>query len=225
MNSSNKKTALVIGATGLIGRQCVAALLQNEQYDKVTTLARRLSGATHPNLNEQIVDFDKLEDDAHLMKVDDVFCCLGTTIKKARSKEKFRKVDYEYPLRVAELALQQGAKQYLIVTAMGAAKKSPFFYNQVKGEIEEALKNLDYPSLHIFQPSLLTGGRKEFRLGEKMAVYSFKALNLLLHGPLKKYRSIEGKTVAKAMVKAANSGKRGTFVYESDVIEGMAISN
>ncbi len=221
MNFSTKKTALVIGATGLIGRQCVVTLLQSEQYDKVTTLVRHLSGAKHPNLDEQMIDFDKLEQYSHLMKVDDVFCCMGTTIKKARSKEKFKKVDYEYPLQVAKIALQQGAKQYLIVTAMGADQKSPFFYNQVKGEIEEALKDLDYPSLHIFQPSLLTGDRKEFRMGEKMAVYSFKALNLLLHGPLKKYRSIEGKTVAEAMVKAANSEKRGTFVYESDVIEGM----
>lgn len=224
MNSSTKKTALVIGATGLIGRQCVVTLLQNEQYDKVTTLVRHLSGATHPNLDEQMIDFDKLEQYSHLMNVDDVFCCMGTTIKKARSKEKFKKVDYEYPLRVAEIALQQGAKKYLIVTAMGAEKKSPFFYNQVKGEIEEALKDLGYSALHIFQPSLLTGDRKEFRLGEKMAVYSFKALNLLLHGPLKKYRSIEGKTVAEAMVKAANNDKRGTFVYESDVIEGMGLN-
>ncbi|MFK7908055.1 MAG: NAD-dependent epimerase/dehydratase family protein, partial [Chitinophagales bacterium] len=110
MNSSTKKTALVIGATGLIGRQCVVALLQNEQYSQVTTLVRHLSGATHPKLDERIIDFEHLEEYVDAMKVDDVFCCMGTTIKKARSKEKFRKVDYEYPLRVAQIALQQGAK-------------------------------------------------------------------------------------------------------------------
>ncbi len=221
MNFSTKKTALVIGATGLIGRQCVVALLQNEQYEKVTTLVRHLSGATHPKLDERIIDFEHLEEYVDAMKVDDVFCCMGTTIKKARSKEKFKKVDYEYPLRVAQIALQQGAKQYLIVTAMGADSKSKFFYNQVKGEIETAIKKLNYSAVHIFQPSLLTGDRQEFRMGEKLAIYGFKALNLLLYGPLKKYRSIEGKTVAKAMVKMANEGKNGVFVYESDEIEGV----
>src|SRR5262249_6245579 len=149
----------------------------------------------------------------------DVFCCLGTTIKVAGSQAAFKKVDYEYPATVAHLAHQQGAKQFLIVTAMGANKSSMIFYNRVKGEVEEAVKKIPFQAIHIFQPSLLLGERKEHRAGEKMGEFFMGLTSALFIGPLKKYKAIEGRAVAGAMVKCANENSKGVFTHQSDEIQ------
>jgi len=214
-----KKNALLVGATGLVGGHCLQFLLQDNAYDSVTILVRKEIPLKHPKLHQVAVNFDSMEKDSSLIKADDIFCCLGTTIKKAGSQSDFKKVDLEYPVRIAETALSNGASQFLLVTAMGADKKSFIFYNRVKGEVEAAVKKLPYEAIHIFRPSLLLGERKESRAGEKIGVVLFNVTSPLFIGPLRKYKAIEGKAVAGAMVACAKRTGQGVFIYESEEIQ------
>jgi len=215
------RTALLLGATGLVGGELLTLLLADAEYRQVTMLVRRNLPRTHPKLVQRVVDFKDLSRDADAFKVDDVFCCLGTTIKKAGSQEAFRVVDYTYPLESAKLAARQGAGQYLLITALGADAQSSVFYNRVKGEVEEAIGKLPLRSLHIFRPSLLLGDRQESRTGEKIAIAVMKPLGFLLAGPLKKYRGIQARTVAQAMLRTAKRNLAGRHAYNSDVIQEM----
>jgi uncharacterized protein YbjT (DUF2867 family) len=215
------RTALLLGATGLVGGELLTLLLADPEYRQVTVLVRRNLSRTHPKLVQRVVDFKDLSKAADAYQVDDVFCCLGTTIKKAGSQEAFRVVDYTYPLESAKLAARQGAGQYLLITALGADAKSSVFYNRVKGEVEEAIGKLPLKGLHIFRPSLLLGNRQESRTGEKIAVAVMKPLGFLLAGPLKKYRGIQARTVAQAMLRTAKRDVAGRHTYNSDVIQKM----
>ena len=215
------RTALLLGATGLVGGELLTLLLADPEYWQVTVLVRRNLPRSHPKLVQRVVDFKDLPKAADAYRVDDVFCCLGTTIKKAGSQEAFRVVDYTYPLESAKLAARQGAGQYLLITALGADAKSSVFYNRVKGEVEEAIGKLPLKSLHIFRPSLLLGDRQESRTGEKIAVAVMKPLGFLLAGPLKKYRGIQARTVAQAMLRTAKRDVAGRHAYNSDVIQEM----
>ena len=218
-----KKTALVLGASGLVGNELVKTLIQRNQYNKIHLLVRRPIDHFESTVCEQhAVDFDKLEAYLELFQVADVFCCLGTTIKKAKSKEAFRKVDYDYPVEAAKLALKGGAEKFLIVSAMGSDSQSRFFYNRVKGDVETSLKSLNLPSLHIFRPSLLLGERKEFRFGEKLAAKASGLLNKIMVGPLRPFRAIEAKKVAMAMAIVAEAVATGVFTYPSHEIEHIA---
>lgn len=206
----NRK-AVVAGATGLIGKELVQMLLSNPNYVSVTLLVRRPTGLQHSKLTEKVIDFEQLEHADVDLSEADVFCTLGTTIKKAGTQQAFRQVDYVYPVILGRMAKIQGARQFLIVTSMGANPSSRVFYSRVKGETEEALRELDLPSLQIFRPSLLLGEREEFRLGERfMAV-----LAPLFKGPLRKYSPIQGKYVAKSMLRTALEDFSGVHVYES----------
>lgn len=218
MNNKNK-TALVLGASGLIGKELVNILINKNQYEKIHLLVRKPIGIKNLKCEEHIVDFNHLHKYAELFLVTDVFCCMGTTMKKAKSKEAFRKVDYEYPVEAAKLALEKGVHSFLIVSAMGANSQSLFFYNQVKGEVEEHLKRLNLPTLHIFRPSLLLGEREEFRFGEKMSSKVSGVLNAIMVGPLRPYKAIEAKKVANAMAKMAESDKKGVNIHLSNEIE------
>lgn len=220
---NNKKTALVLGASGLVGNELVKTLIQQNQYSKIHLLVRNPIKVYESSICEQhVVDFHLLHNYSDLFQVTDVFCCLGTTIKKAKTREAFRKVDYEYPVEAAKLAFKCGAEKYLIVSAMGADSTSRFFYNRVKGELEETLQSLQLPSLKIFRPSLLLGERNEFRFGEKIAAKTSGLLNTIMVGPLRPYRAIDAKKVARAMAKVAESGKNGENIYPSDEIERLA---
>lgn len=209
------KTALVIGATGLIGKSLTIKLLENKFYAKVKILVRKKIDLLHPNLEQIVVDFDDL--DTSKIVADDVFCCLGTTMKVAGSKPAFYKVDFTYPLVVAKAALENGAKQYLIVTSMGADPKSMIYYNRVKGEIEKALSDLHYPTLLIFRPSILLGERKEQRLGEKISKI---AMNLISFMTPDRYKAIEGEKVANAMIILAQKGIKNKDIFESGTLQG-----
>jgi uncharacterized protein YbjT (DUF2867 family) len=212
------KTALVLGATGLVGSELVKILLE-KNYEKVILLVRKRIPLEHEMIEQHVIDFEQLSEYKELFQATNIFCCLGTTIKKAKTKMAFRKVDFTYPLEAARLSKEMGAERYLIVTAMGANAKSHFFYSQVKGEVEEALRDLDLPSLHIFRPSLLLGKREEFRFGEKVAEKASNVLNTLLVGPLRPYRGIHAKKVAAAMAVMAESSKTGSHVYLSNEID------
>ena len=216
------RNALVAGATGLVGKHLLSLLLDSPQYQKVYVLSRRPLGIEHPKLEEIIIDFDKLPE-AELPEVNDVFCCLGTTMKKAGSKEAFRKVDFEYPYELAQKALQKAAEQYLLVSAMGANRNSFFFYNRVKGEVEESISQLlGYKSISILRPSLLLGERDEKRLGESIANKLMRFIKPLMIGPLRKYRGIHARTVANGMLKAAEQRPRGVHIYGSEEIKPLA---
>jgi uncharacterized protein YbjT (DUF2867 family) len=217
-----KKTALVLGATGLIGKELVKIISENGEYQRVHLLVRRPIEVESDFCEVHIVDFDELNKYHELFQVTDVFCCLGTTIKVAKTKEAFRKVDYEYPVEAAKLAEENGAEKFLIVSSMGADPKSLFFYSRVKGDVEVTLKSLDLPSLHIFRPSLLLGKREEFRLGEKIAEKASGVINKLMIGPLRPYRGIHARKVAAAMAVMAQSNKKGNHIYLSHEIDSMA---
>lgn len=216
------KSALIAGATGLTGSELVKVLLDDPAYDKVKVLVRRPLDMDHPKLEQIHADFYQLKKYAERFDVDDVYCCLGTTIRKAGSQKAFRRVDYEYPVAIAELAKEAGAKNFLVISAMGADARSNIFYSRVKGQMEDALKKMEFKALHIFQPSLLLGERNEFRLGEKAASLLAPAFSPLLRGGMKKYKPIEAKQVAKAMCEAAKSEKNGVLVHSSDEIAEMA---
>lgn len=211
------KKALVVGATGLVGNQLLDLLLADKNYEEVKVLVRKPLGRKNPRLVEIIYDFDKPTKE--VVTADDIFCCLGTTMKKAGSKEAFFTVDYEYPMQIARLSLKNGAKQFLIVTAMGADPESTFFYNRVKGEVEEDLRSLGFETVHFLRPSLLLGNRKDKRLGETIGEAVMRFFDPVLIGPLKKYRSIESSKVAKAMLVLAQKAEKGIFVHESTELQ------
>lgn len=216
------RNALIAGATGLVGKHLLSLLLNSQHYNKVYVLSRRPLGMEHPKLEEIIIDFDRLPEQ-ELPEVNDVFCCLGTTMKKADSKEAFRKVDFVYPYELAQKALEKAAEHYLLVSAMGANRRSFFFYNRVKGEVEEGISRLSgFKSISIFRPSLLLGEREEKRLGEGIANKLMRLIKPLMIGPLRKYRGIHARTVANGMLKAAEQHPRGVHIYESEEIKPLA---
>ncbi len=216
------RTALLLGASGLIGGHCLELLLADNDYAQVTILGRKSLPQTHPKLTQRIVNFDRLTEVADAFRVQDVFCCLGTTIKTAGSQEAFRKVDFTYLVESARLAMQQGAAQFLLVSSLGANAKSSVFYNRIKGEVEVAIAASDISSVQIFRPSLLLGQRAEVRTGEVIGEKISRAISFLLVGPLRKYRPIEACTVAAAMIVMAKQAVAGIHIYESDRIAQMA---
>ncbi|MBC5842384.1 NAD(P)H-binding protein [Flavobacterium sp. F-380] len=215
------KTALIIGGTGLIGSKLLKLLLESSDYEKVIAFSKREMQLKHPKLVLEIIDFDKPESYANLVQGDDFFCTIGTTIKKAGSKEAFRKVDYQYPKQFATIALENGIKQFLLISSLGADEKSGNFYLKTKGEIQSFLKNSSFDSVSIVQPSLLLGDRKEFRFGEQVGAVVMKIFSFLLIGSLKKYKPIHGDTVAKALFTVAQKSKKGFTIYESDLLEQL----
>ncbi|MGG3915208.1 NAD-dependent epimerase/dehydratase family protein [Bacillus sp. es.034] len=215
------KVALIAGATGLVGSYLVDILLKSPEYTKVISFVRRDSGVKHEKLDERIISFDGMKLLPH-EEIDDVFCCLGTTIKKAKTKHAFKKVDYEYPVQLGKLGKAHGAKQYLVISSIGASPESPFFYSKVKGNLEKELKELLYPSLHIFRPSLLLGERQEFRFGEKAGEIFSRAVRPVMVGRLKRYRSIQGKQVAYGMYRAAvGTFNQEVIIHESEQIQEL----
>jgi len=215
---AKSRTALVAGATGLTGKHLLEFLLADERYASVCALVRKATLQAHPKLSEHVIDFESL---GKLPKADDAFCCLGTTIKKAGSQAAFRKVDFDTVINFAAAAKAAGAKRFLVVSALGANAKSSVFYNRVKGEMENALKAMNFESLHIFRPSFLLGERAEARVGERLGIAVFSALAPLMIGPARKIRPVEAKVVARGMVLAANGGVLGVEVIESDEIIGL----
>ena len=213
------KTALIIGGTGLIGSELLNLLLDSNDYLKVITFVKRDTGIKHPKLTQHIIDFDKPETYKDLVVGDDFFCTIGTTIKKAGSKKAFRKVDFGYPKQFAAFALQNKVKNYFIISSLGANAKSGNFYLKTKGEIQDFLKDCNFESVAVLQPSLLLGNRTEFRLGEKVGAFFMKTLSFLFVGNLKKYKPIESETVAKALLKIAQTNNIGFKIYESDAIQ------
>ena len=221
MAQTQKKGALVAGATGLVGGYVVSRILAHPSYSRVEILVRRESPFRDPKLTQRVVDFERLEAALTGIAADDVFCCLGTTIRKAGSQEAFRLVDHDYPLALARFAKAAGAGKFLMVSALGADPESSVFYNRVKGEVEQAIAANRLPATYFFRPSLLMGPRAEDRSGEKIAIAVGKLIAPFLIGGLRKYRPIHADTVAAAMVYVANH-EVPAGVIESDAIARLA---
>jgi uncharacterized protein YbjT (DUF2867 family) len=214
------KHALVLGASGLVGSRLLDQLLEDSEYAQVTILVRRKLPLSHPKLNQISVDYEQMPIYADAFAVDAVFCCLGTTMKKAGSKEAFRRVDLDYPVEAAKLARDRGVKQFAVISSTGAKESSPFFYSRVKGEMERLLQETGLPELHIFRPSLLLGNRSEHRPGEAAAAAISRSLPFLYSGPFRRYKPAPDRTVAAAMRAALHDGAQGRRVriYESEQI-------
>ncbi|OGX83815.1 NAD-dependent epimerase/dehydratase family protein [Hymenobacter glacialis] len=213
-----RKTALLVGATGLIGSHLLPLLLESERYAKVIVVGRKAVPTVHPKLTQVVTEFDKLEDVSLQLIADDVFCCLGTTMKQAGSKEAFYRVDYLFVVKVAALTAGNFASQFMVVSSLGADAESAVYYSKVKGEMEAAVRDLPFRAVHIFRPSLLLGDRPQPRLGERIGAAVLGVLKPLMRGPLEKYRPVMGGTVAAAMLRAAEDDGGGVCIHLSDEI-------
>lgn len=205
------KTAIVLGSTGLIGKEITNQLLNNTNYSKVIILVRSKQNTSHPKLEQIVFDFNNPNEAA--IQSDDLFCCLGTTIKKAGTKEAFYKVDYDYVVNTAKIAKANGIKQFAVISSMGASETSGIFYNKTKGQMENAVKAISFTSTYIIRPSMLLGKREEFRLGEMIGKAFMTVLSFLIP---KKYKAIYDLQVAKATIHFMNENASGFFVKEND---------
>jgi uncharacterized protein YbjT (DUF2867 family) len=210
----NKK-ACILGATGLVGGEFLSLLLHDEYYAHITIIVRKKIAIPSQKVAVIVADFANLEDASEAFQVDDVFCCLGTTMKKAGSKEAFKQVDYEYVLKAAAIAHKQGAQQFLVISAVGANPHAYAFYNRIKGLMEKDVSSIPLQAIHIFRPSLLVGKRQEKRLLEDIAQLFAKPMQFLLKGSFAKYAPVEARTVAEAMAGAAKLNTKGVHIHEA----------
>lgn len=203
-------TAVLAGATGLVGGECLRQLLASPRYGRVVVVTRREidPALRHDKLRDVVVEFARLGDVKSQLRGDHVFCALGTTIRKAGSQQRFREVDYEYPLRLAQLTLKNGARHFSVVSALGANRSSPFFYSRVKGEMEEGLRQMGWPSLAILRPSVIAGERAESRPLERVSEH------LLRFAPAT-WRPVAARDIAAAMITTALRESQGVTVVES----------
>ena len=222
----NEQTAIVIGATGLIGHVVVEVLLKDPAFRKVRILVREKTGLSHPKLEEKIVNFNDIADyTAKFGKGDVIFSCVGTTQKKVQGdKNAYKKVDFDIPVNAAKIGIENGFKKFMLVSSVGADSTSKNFYLKLKGEIEDTLKEFPFESIGFFQPSILLGERNESRSGEQIAKMLMRTFSKLLIGGYKKYRAIDAKDVAAAMVNESKNHNPGVHSFEYAAIMKMANS-
>ncbi|HUX85199.1 MAG TPA: NAD(P)H-binding protein [Chitinophagaceae bacterium] len=217
-----ERTAIILGATGLTGEQVVEKLLADDYFSRVRILVRKAYPHHHPRLEVHQVNFQDQPSWLSLMRGDSLFSCLGTTMKQVHGdRELYRSIDFDIPLQAARAAAAQGVKKLLVISSLGADPHSRFFYPKLKGELEVALGQLPFQSIHILRPSFLTGNRTDPRPLERFSQTLYPLIRPLLVGRLRKYRTIGSDIVAEVMVKLAKSGKMGKFVYDSDEIAAL----
>jgi uncharacterized protein YbjT (DUF2867 family) len=216
------RTALLAGGTGLVGHACLQALLEDPAYEKVIALTRRaFTGPASPKLMPVLFTQESIGSLA-LPPVTDVFCALGTTIRKAGSQQAFRQVDFDLPMSVARLGLGCGAKSFILCSSVGADSASRNFYLRTKGELEQALQALPFTSVQILRPSILVGSREESRPGEAAGVWLGRLFQFALAGSLRRYRPVSAQAVGQAMAAAARDAQSQKAVYEYDAICRLA---
>lgn len=222
MGISSDRTAILLGASGLVGGFCLRELVDDPSYTRVMLFGRRqLPALTRAKVSQRIAELATLTAD-DLRGAQDLFCALGTTIRKAGSQAEFRRIDLELPLHLANEAVQAGAEQMVVVSSVGADPCSKNFYLRTKGELEEELAKLPFRAVHILRPSLLLGKRDEFRLGEAIGMTVAPALDLLTLGKLRRYHSVHAQLVGLAMVAATRQGTAGVHIYEYRQIVSLA---
>lgn len=200
------KTAIVLGATGLTGNILLKMLLEDERYGHMIVFGRNSCEIKHPKLKEYIVDLFELDQYANKFMADEVFCCIGTTKAKTSDKDTYVKIDYGIPVAAAKLCKENSIETFVVISALGAKEKSKIFYNRTKGKMEVEVMAQKIPSTYILQPSLITGKREEFRLGEYLFGIVLKIIKPIMRfGELKRYQPIHPETIAKCMVWLTNN--------------------
>ncbi|MGZ5286434.1 MAG: NAD(P)H-binding protein [Flavisolibacter sp.] len=215
------RTAIIIGATGLVGTALVKQLLEDDRFDKLKIIGRRSINIRNNKVEEHLVDFDQPQTWKHLVQGDILFSTLGTTLKQAGSKEKQYKVDYTYQFETAKAAAENHVPVYVLVSAAMSDPDARIFYSRIKGELERDIKQLSFRHIHILQPGILSGNRKEQRTGEKMSISIIRFLNHL--GIARKQKPIDVAIVAKAMIQAGfknESLKTYTLLEVFDLANG-----
>lgn len=220
----SSKTASLLGATGMTGDYLLDLLLQDDYYDRVKVITRKPLEKIHPKMEVKLVDFENTESlKLALEESHTIFCCIGTTRKKVKGDlELYRKIDYDIPLNAARLGKETGCENFVVITSVGASRRSSAFYLKLKGELEDSIHSLHIRSVHIMQPSMLLGSRKEKRTAEKWVNGLLASMPGLFRGSFKKFRPIHGKMLTRAMLQAGKSGRQGFYRYTYDDIIAMA---
>ena len=217
------KTALLFGASGLVGSHVLSQLISNNNYSKIKLFVRSSIDISDPKIEIIQTDFNNLENHREDIKGDDCFFCIGTTKKNSPDKNEYKRVELEVPKQVAQIAKSNSVNSFVFISSGYADPKSSGDYLKFKGEVEEELKRLNFSKLGIMRPSFLLGDRKEKRIGEKIGIFVFKLLSPLFVGPLKKMKPIQSATVAKAMI-AITQNKVSKTIFESDEIADLSSS-
>ncbi len=218
-----EKTVNVLGATGLVGRELVSLLLREPSVKKIRLFSRRSLGIEHPAIEEHLVNFASADTWQNLVTGDAAFSALGTTLRQAGSKKAQYEADYTTQYRFAAAASNNNVPVYVLVSSAGANATSRIFYSRIKGQLDEAIEKLSFSKSVVLRPSLLVGRREKPRLAESMASPFMKALTRFI---FKKYRPVEARTVAKAMINASlGSVNAGHLIYELDEIFSLADQN
>ena len=212
--------AILIGATGLVGKALLELLLKDDNVESVLVVTRRSTGVSHTKLKEEIVDFDQLEQSQSVFKGDVLFSTLGTTLKTAGSKARQWEIDYDMQFNSAKYAVENGVKELVLLSSTGADPKSKVFYSRLKGTLDRDVQKLDFDAVNIIRPSMLAGNRKEFRWSEKIFTPIMYALSWI--PGIRKYRPIKDKTVAQAMINAAKQPSQTVQIYELEAIFKLA---
>ena len=217
-----KKTAIILGASGLTGGLLLEKLIVDDRYESIKLFSRSSIKGLPNKVKQYIGDLLELEQFKTDFTGDEVYCCIGTTAKKTPDKSLYRDIDYGIPVAAAKLAKANGINTFLVISAMGANKKSNIFYNRTKGEMEQEVLNQAIPRTSILRPSLIGGERNEQRLLEKIGLVVFKIIQPLFIGPLKKYRIINADSIAQAMLNLANTTSNTDVIITSNDIEQLA---
>lgn len=217
------KTACIFGSTGLIGSHLLDLLVNDSRYERIIVFNRSLKYYTHPKIKQILSDYESISEVSNDLDANEYYCCLGTTIKKAKTREAFEYVDYLLPLQIARIAIENKVDKYLIVSSIGASEQSRNFYLRTKGKMEQEVSRLGIKRLHIFRPSMLLGKRNEKRLAESVGQVFMNFFGFLMFGVLRKYKAIHAKTVAAAMLAVANQNTDKKF-FASDEIENIGQS-
>ena len=213
------KTALLFGASGLVGSHLLNQLIKDTNYSKIKLFVRSVTEIIDPKVEIIKIDFNNLQNHKEDVKGDDCFFCIGTTKKNSSDKDEYRRVELDIPKEIAKIAKLNLVNSFIFVSAIYANPNSSGDYVRFKGLVEEELKRLNFPKLALMRPSFLMGDRKEKRVGEKIGIFVFKLLSPLLLGPLKKMRPIHSKTVAKAMGRAANENLEKNIFESNEIVE------
>ncbi len=214
--------ALLIGATGATGTDLLKKLLNDTSFDEVAVFVRKPIAVTNDKLKVHVVDFDRPEEWSHLVKGDVAFSCLGTTLKAAGSKEAQRKVDYDYQYNFARTAKENNVAHFILVSSFGANSKSDFFYSQIKGELEDAVKKLTFKKTTIFNPGMLQRKNTD-RPGEVVAQKVLQFINML--GLFKKHKPLSTEVLAQAMMNAAKNQTNSYDIVKLNAIHELGINN
>jgi uncharacterized protein YbjT (DUF2867 family) len=218
----NSRNAIVFGGTGLVGKAVIDELNKSDNYEAIRVFVRRKSDSKYGSkVKEIIVNFSNPESFSDQIRGDDLFLCLGTTIKKAGSVTNMEKIDRDLPVILARLARRNNVQRMAVISSIGSNPHSSNYYLRIKGEMEQEIMKIDFETLAIARPSLLLGDRVEKRLRESAGKMIMKILGIFLYGRLRKYRAIESKTIAIALVRILNN-KGGKEIYESDKLQIIA---